>query len=330
MIDIKETIVVISSINSNIGIIMLNDIALFVHIVKTGNLSQAAKLQALPAATVTRRLQKLEHKLKCKLINRSARQFNLTAEGQKLFDECSYLVESLEDRTHQFESSVNELSGKIKLLAPTNLAIGPLSDALITFISEYEEIDFEFIFDNKRDDFLTTQADFAIRVGPQPSSELYQVRIGSIKTIIVASKEYLKKHEKPAIVNDLDSHHLIVASSLNNWSLNNTQHVEKFNFKPSKPRVVANELRLVKQLTIEGLGISLLPVSEVVSEINSGQLIQVLPMWTGQDRDIYIIWANGKLLTRRAKLFIEHLKSFVANVACLQGEIPENKVIPTV
>jgi len=86
---------------------MLDDIALFVHIAKTGSLSKTAQLQALPAATVTRRLQKLEHQLKCKLITRSARQFNLTPEGEKLFDECSYLVESLEDRANRVESSIN-------------------------------------------------------------------------------------------------------------------------------------------------------------------------------------------------------------------------------
>lgn len=302
---------------------MLNDIALFVHIVKTGSLSKAAKLQALPAATVTRRLQKLEHKFKCKLINRSARQFNLTFEGQKLFDECSYLVESLEDRTHQFESSVNELSGKIKLLAPTNLAIGLLNVALTTFISKYEDIDLEFILDNKTDDFLATQADFAIRVGPQQSSELYQVRIGTIKTILVTSKEYLKKYGSPTVPDDLDSHHLIMGASLYDWSLKNTQDIREFNFRPSKPRVIANEFRLIKQLTIEGLGICLLPVSEVISELSNGQLVQVLPMWTGQDRNIYIIWANGKLLTRRAKLFIEHLKDFVTDVPSLQGVVPD-------
>ncbi|MFT5881073.1 MAG: LysR family transcriptional regulator AphB [Moritella sp.] len=323
MIDEKTTIDRISIINSKLGIMMLNDIALFVHIVKTGSLSKAAELQALPAATVTRRLQKLEHKLKCKLINRSARQFNLTLEGQKLFDECSYLVESLEDRTNLFETSVNELSGKIKLLAPTNLAISSLSKAWSGFISKYEDIELEFVLDNKTDNFLATQADFAIRVGPQQSSDLYQVRIGTIKTILVASHEYATKYGFPAVPDDLDSHHLVVGSSLYNWSLQNKQDRAEFSFRPSHPRVVANEFRLIKQLTLDGSAISLLPVSEVISELSNGQLVQVLPMWTGQDRNIYIIWANGKLLTRRAKLLIEHLKTFVANVPSLQGVVPD-------
>lgn len=321
MIDELGTIDSISIDNSKLGIMMLNDIALFVHIVKTGSLSRTAELKVLPAATVTRRLQKLEHKLKCKLINRSARQFNVTIEGQKLFDECSYLVESLEDRTNQFETSVNELSGKIKLLAPTNLAIGPLSSAWSEFISKYEDIDLELVLDNKTDNFLATQADFAIRVGPQQSSDLYQTRIGTIKTILITSNDYINKNGLPKEPEDLDGHHLIVGKSLDNWPLVNSQNMKEFEFKPSNPRVLANEFRLIKQLTIGGSGISLLPMSEVISELENGQLVQILPMWNGPDRNIYIIWANGKLLTRRAKLFIEYLKDFVAKIPSLQGTL---------
>ena len=322
MIDKNITIGKISTINSKYGIIMLDDIALFVHIVKTGSLSKTAELKVLPAASVTRRLQKLEHNLKCKLINRSARQFNLTLEGQKLFDECSYLVESLEDRANRFETSVNELSGKIKLLAPTNLAISFLNTAWSEFISKYKDIEVEFVLDNKTDNFLATQADFAIRVGPQQSSDLYQVRIGVIKTILVASNEYIKMCGLPNDPDDLDSHHLIVGSTLSNWSLQNNINRIQFSLRPSNPRVIANEFRVVKQLAIDGLGITLLPVSEVVSDLNNGELVRVLPTWTGQDRDIYIIWANRKLLTRRAKLLIEFLKSFVQNVPSLQGIVP--------
>lgn len=300
---------------------MLNDIALFIAIVKTGSLNKTAKLQSVPAATVTRRLQKLEHKLKCKLINRSARRFNLTLEGQKLFDECSYLVEALEERANHFQASLNKLSGKIKVLAPTNLAIGPLNCVWSEFITKYEDIELEFILNNKTDDFLATQADFAIRIGPQQSSDLYQVRIGTIKTILVASNKYLKMHGVPDEPKNLDSHHLIVGSSLSHWLLKNKQDHRKVDVRPLNPRASTNEFRLIKQLSIDGLGIALLPASEVVSELNDGLLIQVLPHWTGQDRDIYIIWATGKLLTCRAKLFIEHLKLFVKNVPSLQGEI---------
>jgi LysR family transcriptional regulator AphB len=285
-------------------------------------LAKAAELNDLPAATVTRRLQKLEHRLKCKLINRSARKFNVTLEGQKLYDECAYLVDSLQDQTRQFETSVNELSGKIKLLAPINLASDTLSGAWSSFMSEHEQIELEFVLNNHDEDFVSTQADFAIRIGPQQDSELHQVRIGYVKTVLVASPEYVERFGLPLTQKDLNGHRFVVGSTLRNWPLQNDKDNSQFQFRPTNPRVIVNELALVRQLTLDGQGISLLPINEVGHLLSRGQLHRVMPDWTGQDRNIYIVWATGKLLTRRAKLLIEHLKGFVANMPSLQGEVP--------
>lgn len=48
---------------SSINEIMLDDLALFVRIVEGGSLSAADQTLAIPAATLTRRLQKLEYLL---------------------------------------------------------------------------------------------------------------------------------------------------------------------------------------------------------------------------------------------------------------------------
>ena len=305
---------------------MLDDIALFVHIVNTGSLSKAAELCHLPAATVTRRLQKLEHRLKCKLINRSARKFNVTLEGRKLYDECAYLVNSLQDQTRQFETSINELSGKVKLLAPINLASDTLAPAWSSFMSKYEQIDLEFVLNNHNEDFVSTQADFAIRIGPQPDSELQQIRIGYVKTVLVASQAYIDRFGFPMTPDQLEGHRFVVSSTLQNWPLNNDIDDSEFQFRPANPRVVVNELALVRQLSLEGQGISLLPINEVSKWLADGRLLRVLPDWSGQDRNIYILWATGKLLTRRARLLIDHLKAYVAEVDSLQGNIPEFSV----
>lgn len=303
---------------------MLDDIALFVHIVNTGSLAKAAQLSDLPPATVTRRLQKLEHRLKVKLINRSARKFNVTLEGRKLYDECAYLVNSLQDQTRQFETSVNELAGKIKLLAPINLSSDTLAPAWSTFMTQYQEIELEFVLNNHNEDFVSTQADFAIRIGPQPDSDLQQLLIGYVKTVLVASSDYVERNGCPMTPDDLAGHRFVVSSTLDNWPLQNAVDGSEFQFRPTHPAAVVNELALVRQLSLTGQGISLLPINEVSNLLAKGQLVQVLPDWAGQDRNIYILWATGKLLTRRARLLIDHLKASVAKMPALQGEVPVN------
>lgn len=301
---------------------MLDDIALFIHIARVGSLNKAAKSKNLPAATVTRRLQKLEHRLSCKLINRTAQQFSLTLEGQKLFEQCAYSIDALTGQINDFATSINCLAGKVKILAPTNLAIEPLKNVWSDFLKQYEEIELEFVLDNKTENLLASQADFALRIGPQISSELYQSRIGSIKTVLVASEHYIKQHNLPSNVTQLVDHKLVVATPLSRWSLSNSQTGESKEFTPSSARLVANELRLVKKFAVDGLGIALLPVSEVIQELENGELTHVLPEWCGQERNIYIIWSQGKMLTGRAKLLIDWLKQTVANIPSLQGKLP--------
>lgn len=146
---------------------MLDELALFVHIVKSGTLKKAAHSSGLPAATVTRRLQKLEHQLECKLIHRNSHQFTLTNEGQKLYEESVFLVESLEAKTKHFRGELKESAGKIKILAPIPLATGILAPHFSDFLQQHPDIDIEFVLSNQIDNFLTSGADFAIRIGPR-------------------------------------------------------------------------------------------------------------------------------------------------------------------
>src|SRR3546814_6797653 len=67
---------------------MLDDLALFVAIVDDGSLQAAARRLDLPAATLTRRLQKLEARLGCQLLLRSARSLKPTPEGQLYYEQC--------------------------------------------------------------------------------------------------------------------------------------------------------------------------------------------------------------------------------------------------
>lgn len=105
---------------------MLDDIALFVHIVQHKGLANTAKQLGLPAATVTRRLQKLETALGCQLIYRSARKFVLTTEGEVYYQAYAHLVNQFEQTTRQLNKETHELSGHLKVLVPTNISVGIL------------------------------------------------------------------------------------------------------------------------------------------------------------------------------------------------------------
>ena len=62
-----------------------DDIQLFVQLVRAGSLAALAEQQGIPAATVSRRLKKLEQALGVTLVYRSARRFQLSSAGEAYY-----------------------------------------------------------------------------------------------------------------------------------------------------------------------------------------------------------------------------------------------------
>ncbi len=100
---------------------MFDDLALFVSIVDHGSLQAAARHANLPAATLTRRLQKLEATLGCQLLLRSARSLKPTPEGLLYYEQCRPLLTALTQATATLDDDLNQIKGTLRVLAPLNL-----------------------------------------------------------------------------------------------------------------------------------------------------------------------------------------------------------------
>jgi LysR family transcriptional regulator AphB len=292
---------------------MLNDISLFVVIVHSGSLKEASRVLGLPPATVSRRLKTLEENLGCRLVHRSSHQFTLTNEGQELYQQSAHLVDSLHSILENFSSDVSGVKGKLKVLTPLSIVASTLQPIFSKFLSAYPKIQLELEMRNENTPFLASGADFAIRIGPQEDSELTHIKLGESRSLLVASAVYAKKIGPLDSLDALASCDLIVSRPLNRWKLEALQGkvasgvIE--DFLPGNARVATNELRVSKQFALDGHGVALLPLTEMIDEYRSGQLINVMPGWIGAKREIYAVWYRRQLLTHRASMLIDFIKS---------------------
>ncbi|MEH6446379.1 MAG: LysR family transcriptional regulator [Oceanospirillaceae bacterium] len=279
---------------------MFDDILLFVHIVQQQSLAAAALKLKLPAATVTRRLKRLEEKIACQLIHRSARQFVLTQEGENYYQAYAGLVEALERTQLKLSTQMNSLSGPLKVLAPNNISTGLLQPMWSEFIKNYPEITLELNLNNNMQDMLASGADIALRIGPQESSSLYQKRLGSLRTVLVASPSYLTLNGTPDSLEALLDHRLIGTHTLSNWAMSQVNNNKKRILHP-RFSAITDDVKLVTQWVCDDIGIALLPSSEVFHLLEQGVLVHLLKTWQGPNRELYSVWPSGKLLNARAK-----------------------------
>ena len=291
---------------------MYDDIALFLEIIKHGSFSATARYLDMPAATVTRRLQKLEKQLGVQLLNRSSRQVTLTQDGQTHYDAYRQVFEELEKVHKGLSRATHELKGPLKVLAPTNISIGLFQPMWSAFIQQYPDIQLELVLNNSIADLLTSKADIALRIGPQQDSDLHQRCLGVITTQLVASPQYVAEHGAPNTIDELNEHRLIGATALSNWLLTKKGSEETRHFQPNFS-TLANDLNLVCQLARDGLGIALLPRSETIQQLKDECLVPILPQWHGPARDMYLVWPSGQLLNSKAKCLKDFILDYIDN-----------------
>lgn len=287
-----------------------DNISLFVAVVEAGSFKSASHDLKIPSSTIGRRIKALEDEFACKLLNRNSHTFEMTREGRKLYENARFHVNSIDSIVSELLDEVSGNKGHIKLLAPTNLVASCLHEPISHYLKENPEIELELELNNALTNFYSSNADLAIRVGKQEDSDLTQLKIGTIKTVLVASPKYLESVDAIQEPLHLDKCSVIVSESLRLWELFHSSNLSnKVIYHPEKQRIKLNDLHVAKQLAVNGLGITLLPLTEVRAELEQEQLVRVLPEWQGKGRDVYIIWYRRQLLSTRASKLVDYLKS---------------------
>lgn len=300
---------------------MLDDIALFVHIAQCRSLSAAANRLNLPPANVTRRLQRLEETLGVRLIHRSARRFSLTSEGEAYYAGLADVMQQAESTLQGLHSDLHQLRGPLRAAAPTNASIGVLAPMWSSFLRTHPEIRLTLSLSNDNKDLVENRVDIALRFGAQSEGGLYQKRVGRVATMMVASPDYLAARGTPETLEELSRHKLIWVSSLPHWSLRSVETGREETLYLN-PDIAVDDITLARQLVSDGHGIALLPVTETSADLSSGRLRFVLPSWTGQERNAYLVWPTGRLLSVRAKCLRDHVADFMNRQPVLQGGLP--------
>ena len=290
---------------------MLDELAFFVCIVESGSLNAAAQKLEIPPATLTRRLQKLEKAIGCRLLHRSARRLLLTREGNEYYEQCRPLIHALQQTTDNLDRALNQVSGLIRVLAPVNLAASVLAPAWGAFIQRYPEIRLELELDNLTRNLIGNYADLAIRVGRQPDSSLNMRRLGGVRLCLVASPGYLQQRGYPEHPDRLDAYDLLVAEPLSVWFFQHTETGQQRRWRP-QARFRVNDLELAVQTACAGAGLLLCPLSICFGALERGDLVEVFPSWQTEMRDIYAVWPQQRYVPARVRALIEFLADYVA------------------
>src|ERR1700752_3021639 len=98
----------------------LNDLAMFVHVVRAGSFSEAARRLRMPANTLSRRIDQFEAQLNTRLLHRSTRKLAPSPEGQMIFERYAPAFDQIVEM-ERLHADAQTPSGSVRVTAMAGL-----------------------------------------------------------------------------------------------------------------------------------------------------------------------------------------------------------------
>lgn len=283
---------------------LLNDMALFVEVVKARGFRSAADAIGMPSSTLSRRISALEKAIGLRLLHRTTRKIELTEAGQIYFERCKRIVDEARLAHEQLGDMLVQPSGVLRVSLPVDFAVTYLTPLVAEFASLYPGITFDFDLTPRHVDLVSDPFDVAIRMGVPENSQLIARPLASLTPYLYASPDYLAQSGEPKKPADLARHECFNLQKADAWTLHDGKRSVTI---PVAGRFTINSMGMIRRLAVLDMGIVLMPEEIVADELASGKLCRILPEWHGAPRLVYAI-TETRLLPAKTRRFIEFLR----------------------
>ncbi|MFJ7792505.1 LysR substrate-binding domain-containing protein [Pseudomonas sp. NPDC096950] len=280
----------------------------FVRSAETGSFSAAARLLALTPAAVSRNVAILERNIGVRLFQRSTRKLSLTEAGEGFLASIGGNLEALQAAISAVSSDRGEPAGVLKVsLAPT-FGIGHVLPLLPAFLARYPLIRPEWHFENRQVDLIAEGYDAAIGGGFELTSGVISRRLAAADIVAVASPAYLTGRTLPATPADLLGHTGIVmrgirTGRIRQWVMRDAAGQEAS--ATLNENIVLNDPAAMREAALLGLGVTLLVLPDVVTQIQRGELVRLLPDWHADAGPISLYYPSRTLMPAKTRVFID-------------------------
>lgn len=287
---------------------LLNDMALFVEVVKAMSFRRAADATGVPNSTLSRRITALEKAIGLRLLHRTTRRIELTEAGQIYYERCRRIVDEARLAHEQLGEMLAQPSGVLRASLPVDFANIFLAPLIAEFARRYPKISFDFDLTPRPVDLVSEPFDVAIRMGEPKDSNLVARLLARLLGHLYASPGYLAAAGEPTHPSELARHECLGFPKSGGWTVQNDKETVEVKVAG---RYVLNSVGMIRRLATLDQGIILLPLEVVAEDLASGRLRAILPEWEGTPVSVYAL-TETRLLPAKTQLFIEFLRERLA------------------
>jgi LysR family transcriptional regulator, transcriptional activator of the cysJI operon len=291
------------------ALMTLESLKAFCDLTDTKSFTRAAQINGVTQSAVSQTITALEKHFKSLLIERSKKNFRLTAEGEVLYEYGKRILQSYDDFQSKLQENKGLISGEIRISTVYSIGLHELPPYIKGFLKDHPSV--------------------TMRVQYRRANQVYEEVAGNI--VDLGFVAYPARDPKLEIV-PLRKDHLVLichpkhalanAKSIKLKALNGQNFV---NFEKDIPTrkaldtlfkaqgvTVNNVMELDNVETVKAavevdLGVAIVPVETIKQEVASRTLAEVR-LEGNHLRELGVIFKKGKVLSPAARRFIDRFK----------------------
>ena len=281
----------------------------FVRVVDTGSFTRAAESLHMSKTTVTQLVQQLEARLRVKLLNRTTRKVNVTADGALYYERAMRLLADLDDAETSLSSASTSPRGRLRVDVPSPWARMVLIPSLPAFHARYPDIQLDLGVSDRMVDLIDESVDCVVRGGELVDQSLMARRLGDLQLGVFAAPAYLVRAGVPAHPTDLeDTHHRIVGFR---WARSGkpfpyAMHRGEEHVKVHGRYVLSvDDGNAYLEAGLAGMGVLWLPGYMAQAAVTRGDLMPLFEDWRLDAMPLYVAFPPNRHVSAKLRVFID-------------------------
>jgi DNA-binding transcriptional LysR family regulator len=287
----------------------LNDLDAFAHVVDHGGFSAAERALGIPKSRLSRRVAALEAELGARLLQRSTRRFAVTDLGREVHRHALDMRAAAQAASDAIARARSEPQGLLRVSVPVSVAEQEFPVLLPRFLAAHPHVRLQLMVSNRRFDLIEEAIDVALRVRTRLDSDASLVlrRFGNVRSLLIASPDYLARHGWPQHPDALAEHGLLSMGEDEpaQWSLTGSDGETRQ--LVLRPRLMARSFPLLVSLAEAGVGIALLPETACAGPVRAGRLTPVLHGWSLPQGIFHAVYPSRRGMLPAVRAFVDFL-----------------------
>ena len=284
-----------------------SELLAFVRVVDAKSLSRAAVELEVPRATIGRRLSRLESRLGARLLRRTTRSLSLTEAGETFYRQAQLILEAIARAEASVKRADNLMRGDVRVSVPPmpRELEASFSQLITTFAKQHPEVRLQIEISTRIVDLVREGYDVALRAAAEIQPGLIARTVARHRVVAVASPAYLAERGTPRTAKDLRRHRCLTGFArgelpMSAWPLRRrTLHVES--------AFSSNDLRILRDAAVAGLGIALLPQLIAHDQLTRGTLVHVLEGVVETENTLAVVYPERELMPPHVRAFVDAL-----------------------